>query len=171
MAATSNYRIDSVAAGAGRIGLGHCPGRNDAEPRSVAADLNAIVAWGARALLTLVEPHELTLIGAQRLPDLARELPLEWWHLPIEDMCAPDLAFEARWPTVSTAVHALLEEGSAVMVHCRGGFGRAGTIAARLLIERGMEPLEAIAAVRKARPGAIETVAQECFLSTLAPTS
>ena len=40
-----------------------------------------------------------------------------------------------------------------VLVHCRGGLGRAGTIAARLLIELGVEPAKAIEDVRAVRPG------------------
>jgi ADP-ribosyl-[dinitrogen reductase] hydrolase len=51
-----------------------------------------------------------------------------------------------------------------VLVHCRGGLGRAGTIAARLLVELGMEPTKAIASVRGVRPGAIETSEQERFV-------
>jgi ADP-ribosyl-[dinitrogen reductase] hydrolase len=54
--------------------------------------------------------------------------------------------------------------GHDVLVHCRGGLGRAGTIAARLLVELGMEPAEAIARVRAVRPGAIETPEQERFV-------
>jgi ADP-ribosyl-[dinitrogen reductase] hydrolase len=51
-----------------------------------------------------------------------------------------------------------------VLIHCRGGLGRAGTIAARLLIELGIEPKKATASVRAARPGAIETSEQEEFV-------
>lgn len=51
-----------------------------------------------------------------------------------------------------------------MLVHCRGGLGRAGIIAARLLIELGMEPTLAIENVRKIRPGAIETCDQERFV-------
>jgi ADP-ribosyl-[dinitrogen reductase] hydrolase len=51
-----------------------------------------------------------------------------------------------------------------VLVHCRGGLGRARTIAARLLVELGMEPVNAIASVRAVRPGAIETREQEKFI-------
>ena len=54
--------------------------------------------------------------------------------------------------------------GCDVLVHCRGGLGRAGTIAARLLVELGMEPETAIASVRAVRPGAIETSDQEKFV-------
>ena len=47
--------------------------------------------------------------------------------------------------------------GSDALARCRGGIGRAGTIAARLLVELGVEPATAIAIVRAVRPGAIET--------------
>jgi ADP-ribosyl-[dinitrogen reductase] hydrolase len=47
------------------------------------------------------------------------------------------------------------------LIHCRGGLGYTGMIAARLLVELGMDAHDAIAAVRRVRPGAIETGAQE----------
>jgi ADP-ribosyl-[dinitrogen reductase] hydrolase len=51
-----------------------------------------------------------------------------------------------------------------ILVQKYGGAYRAGTIAARLLIELGMEPTKAIEHVRAARPGAIETNDQEKFV-------
>ena len=50
--------------------------------------------------------------------------------------------------------------GAEVVIHCLGGLGRTGTIAARILVEFGIEADDAIKAVREARPGAIETVGQ-----------
>jgi ADP-ribosyl-[dinitrogen reductase] hydrolase len=51
-----------------------------------------------------------------------------------------------------------------VLLHCRGGLGRSGTIAARLLVELGENPRVAIDRVRRARHGAIETPAQEAHV-------
>jgi len=51
--------------------------------------------------------------------------------------------------------------GERVLVHCRGGVGRAGTVAALMLVECGESPAIAIQRVRAARPGAIETAGQE----------
>lgn len=53
------------------------------------------------------------------------------------------------------------------MIHCLGGLGRSGTIAARLLVELGVVPDEAINIVRKARPGAIENNAQETHVRSI----
>mgnify|MGYP003345722415 CR=1 FL=1 len=54
-------------------------------------------------------------------------------------------------------IERLLRAGANVPVHCKGGLGRAGMMAARLLVELGQPADEAIRAVRRARPGAIET--------------
>jgi ADP-ribosyl-[dinitrogen reductase] hydrolase len=55
------------------------------------------------------------------------------------------------------------------VVHCRGGLGRAGTVAACLLIEFGTSPAEAITLVQTQRPGAIETMAQENYVRAVQP--
>lgn len=61
-----------------------------------------------------------------------------------------------------------LNHGHAVALHCWAGLGRAGTVAARILMEReGMRADEAIAYVRQARPGSIETAAQVDYLQSL----
>jgi protein-tyrosine phosphatase len=71
----------------------------------------------------------------------------------------------SSWPELADRLHALLDEGSKVFIHCRGGFGRSGMIAARLLVERGLDPAAALAHVRRARPGAVENAAQEAWVS------
>jgi ADP-ribosyl-[dinitrogen reductase] hydrolase len=57
-----------------------------------------------------------------------------------------------------------LDLGENVVLHCLGGLGRSGMIAARVLVERGLAPAAAITAVRAARPGAIETAQQEAYV-------
>lgn len=150
----------------GRIGITFCPGKRDrmastgAWARDLAMDLDVIAAWGARLVLTLVEPDELRLL---EVPDLGREIErrgIAWCHLPIADFSVPTNDFETAWATHGQAIRTLLRDGGDVLVHCKGGLGRAGMIAARLLVELGMSPDEAIRTVRRARKGAIETPAQ-----------
>ena len=57
--------------------------------------------------------------------------------------------------------------GESVVVHCRGGLGRTGLVAARLLVELGESPVSALVRVRAARPGAVETVEQEKYVLQL----
>ena len=56
---------------------------------------------------------------------------------------------------------------SMLLFTAKGGLGRAGTIAAQLLIELGWDPEAAILEVRKVRPGTIETLDQERHLQTV----
>jgi hypothetical protein len=150
----------------GRIGITFCPGKHDdaaatgAWARDLDADLDAIVAWGARLVLTLAAPAELVALQVPDLGAQVRRRGLDWRHLPIADYSVPTDAFETQWRRDGADIRALLTRGADVVVHCRGGLGRAGMIAARLLVELGVAPDEAIREVRRARAGAIETPAQ-----------
>lgn len=159
--------------GFGRVGITFCPGKYDPKAmtgywdRDLDLDLDAIRAWGAAAVVTLVESAELVVLRAEGLGDGVRRRNMEWFHLPIVDVSIPDSQFEDEWPVVGEKIKTILRSGRDVLVHCRGGLGRAGTIAARLLVELGMRPAEAIKEIRLARPGAIETAAQERYIFSL----
>lgn len=61
--------------------------------------------------------------------------------------------------------------GRKIVVHCKGGLGRAGTIASMLLLDTGeaQDGDGAIGMVRRVRPGAIETSVQEVFIRRVIP--
>lgn len=170
-------QIAAVPAGPafGRVGITFCPGKHDPDAmsgfwdRDLGLDLDAIRHWGAAAVVTLVEDHELTLLRVKQLGEEVVRRDMLWFHLPIVDVSIPGEAFERRWQDDGTALRSLLRGGKDVLVHCRGGLGRAGTIAARLLVELGTGPTAAIRQVRAARPGAIESSAQERYLLGLGP--
>jgi ADP-ribosyl-[dinitrogen reductase] hydrolase len=81
----------------------------------------------------------------------------------------PDERFERAWPELWLKLNERLGSGGRVVVHCRGGLGRAGTVAALMLIECGESPERAIGRVRAVRPGAIETAEQERWVRHGAP--
>jgi len=89
---------------------------------------------------------------------------MAWLHLPIRDVSVPDAAFESAWSMAGLQLRARLIDGFDVPVHYRGGLGRAGTGASRLLVELGWAADRAIEAVRLVRPGALETTAQEDYV-------
>ncbi len=155
-----------AAPGQGRIGITFCPGKHDpmahtgAWARDLATDLDAIAEWGAKLVLTLVEAHELEELKVPELGAGVTARGMLWRHLPIADYSVPKEGFELAWQVQGREIRAMLRRGEDVLVHCKGGLGRAGMIAARLLAELGMEPKAAIRAVRAARPGAIETPSQ-----------
>jgi atypical dual specificity phosphatase len=55
-----------------------------------------------------------------------------------------------------------------MLVHCEGGIGRTGTMAAAYWIAKGLTVAEAIARIRKARRGAVESEDQKRVLYRLA---
>lgn len=173
---THPMRIDEVKAGdaGGIIGITFCPGKCGPSAsdyrweRDLVADLDVVSRWGPSAVVTLIERHEFEMLGVPHLGEEIVARGIEWHHLPITDVRPPDERFEAAWRTSGPALNRLLREGRRVLVHCRGGLGRAGTVAARLLFETGIDPDEAVRRVREARPGAIETDTQWRYVQALA---
>lgn len=85
----------------------------------------------------------------------------QYLHLGIADFQPPTLQQAEEFIAF---VEKQKGEGNAVMVHCRGGYGRTGTMLASYLISKGQTAANAIAEVREKRPGSIETRGQERFL-------
>ena len=162
-------RIDvaKVAKGTGLIGMTLCPGRRDRLSvdgpwdRELDADLDLIASWHPSLVITLVEDAEFPMLGVPTFAATIAQTGLPWRHVPIRDADVPDERFESAWVAVGAEARAALLNGGRVLLHCRAGLGRTGMIAARLLVELGEAPADAIAKVRAARPGAIETLAQE----------
>ena len=174
---THPLQIDAVAVpeGAGRIGLTICPGMvaggmsERAWNRDLDQDLAAIKAWGATAVVTLIDDYKLEILAVPDLPQKVQALGLEWHHLPIMNRDAPYEDFEERWVTSGFRLRERLRQGERIVLHCVYGLGRSGMIAARLLVELGEPPEAAIRRVRAARPGAIETEIQEQHVFQCSP--
>jgi ADP-ribosyl-[dinitrogen reductase] hydrolase len=170
-------RIDPLAVGkdCGVIGLTLCPGKKQMDAHSGAWDRNldddmeTIKAFGAKALVTLMSESELQSLAvpAHRFRDTTARLGLKWFQLPIPDEGIPDQRFEELWTNAGPRLRVLLKDGHNIVIHCKGGLGRTGTIAARLLMEFGADAKSAIESVRKARPGAIENNLQEYYILSL----
>jgi len=174
---TDPLRIDAVPVSpsghfaGGLIGLTFCPGKKAPASlmggqwdRDLDIDLDAVAAWQAVAVVTLIEDAELDALQVRGLGAGVQARGMAWHHLPIVDGNRPDHLFEGAWATLAPTLLAHLREGRRVLVHCKGGLGRAGTVAARLLIELGMVPELAMRCVRQHRTGAIETRTQEQYL-------
>ena len=82
---------------------------------------------------------------------------IQWHHLPITDNHCPDSRFKKEWLKIKDEILQSLNKGEKILIHCRGGQGRAGTIAAEILINfrkrvlsnRGIEFDEAIKQVKQ----------------------
>lgn len=154
----------------GAVGVTLCPGKQQSASisgtwqRDMDTDMDAVQRWGAAAVVTLMPQHELKWVQADHIGTACEARGMEWHHLPIPDVDVPDATFETHWLYSGLRLREHLRAGRNVLLHCRGGLGRSGTIAARLLAELGWSADTAIRAVRAQRPGAIETRAQEAHV-------
>lgn len=166
-------RVDWVptALWPGRLGLTFAPGKQGpsvyqpgvTHVRDLQTDLQTLVCEGAHVVAPLIEPFEYGVLDIEAYPEVAAACGLTVAAFPIPDGCAP-----GDPESFAVYLEGLLEQllnGQVVVVHCRGGLGRAGLVAACLLVQMGLDADAAIRLVRQTRsPHAIETAEQEAFI-------
>ena len=160
------YFVDPAEHGLpGRLGLTLAPGKRIRDwDRDLGKDLARLREhFRTDVLVSLIEAFEMEDAGISGLlPDAQRAGMQSLWF-PIVDISTPRHPADPI-PLVREII-GHLATGETVVVHCMGGRGRAGTVAACVLAARGVEPVQAIAVVRAARPDAVETPAQEAFVA------
>ncbi|KAG0341129.1 Protein tyrosine phosphatase type IVA 1 [Podila horticola] len=86
--------------------------------------------------------------------------------MKFQDGTAPGKDVVARWLDLNDHVFFdTPKSGRCIAVHCVSGIGRAPVLVAISLVENGMDPLDAIAYIRKVRRGALNRV-QIAFLDS-----
>ena len=152
--------------------LCRCPGLRGRQPRTATpgsaaaleADLTLLASNGAADIVTLIGEDERERLGVAALPRLAKERGMSWREFPITDRAAPTARHRADFDRLLDELLTGLDAGRRVAIHCQAGLGRTGLLAASLLVRSGIGPDDAIAIVRSARPGSIETSGQEDFI-------
>ena len=120
-----------------------------------------------RSLVSLVEVHEFNqFISYPKFEEKIGKRNFSWFFHPLKDMTAPDEIFRERFFETQSHLLENLRSGKKIAIHCKGGLGRSGTIAALLLRHLGFSAEKSIELVRKSRPGAIETEEQEIFIQS-----
>ena len=154
---SSDFVIYPLNVGVGQVALSPIPGRSG----SYEYDLTIISQWSPDLVLSMTTQSELNSIGASGFGDDLAVVGVVWRHLPIVDFGAPNAEGANAWGEVSTLCADILAQGGKILTHCFGGCGRSGMVALRLMIEAGETPEIAIKRLRKIRPCAVETDAQE----------
>ena len=114
-------------------------------------DLEFIRARGISRIVSLT---------SRALPEHVREQGFELIHFPIADMGIPT-------PRACAVLCAQLLDGleqRPVLLHCKGGLGRTGTIAACCLVGLGRAPEQALIEVRSVNPNYVQTASQAKFI-------
>jgi len=164
---TRRLRIDFLRSpsAAGRIGLTILPGRADRD-RDIDEDLGVLREEGIRRVLCLITDDEFREYGVVGLPRAYEDAGFLTRRLPILDQGVPS---PEELPPVLDWMEEGLKDGERLLVHCVGGLGRSGLLAAAYLrLKEGMGAQEAISLVRESRDErAIENARQEDFIRAL----
>ena len=124
----------------GEIGMTKCP---------TYKDIKDFATEGFDVLVTLLEEKELEELSVPNLREIVIQAGLESLWLPIGDQDIPKdiLAFDR----LINAIVSKVKEGKKVIIHCKKGKGRTGTIATCCLIKLGYCWDDALHTVRTIR--------------------
>lgn len=169
-------RVDFLPADAhglpGRVGLTFAPGKRDGYKwhRDLATDLDRLRDhYGADLLVSLMEDFEYQFLQIADLVPEATARGIRVRRFPIVDGDAPRDDEMGAFIRLLRDIEETAKAGEVVVVHCRGGLGRAGTVVAGFLVLRGHAPRDAIATVRATRsPSAVESRSQEAWVARVA---
>lgn len=147
----------------GRLGLTHSPGVNQTTRDQ---DLRSLSEEGVHRVVCLQEAFEMRYSDLddetiEEREQAVRDFGMRFTHFPIPDHGVGSLH---EYRELIASIRSDLAQDQALIVHCFAGLGRAGTAAACVLVADGMSPQSAILEVRDARPGAIQSDAQEHFI-------
>lgn len=142
-----------------------CPGTQQV---SLLDSLKQLKQSGVSVIVTAITRQEMADKQVASLGQVAQGLGLGWIHLPIEDNSVPDALFSEHWPTVSPQLRAVLKRGDKVALHCMGGSGRTGLLAAHVLLDCGWPLEQAMRHIRALRPGAFSQPAQREYIEQVA---
>ncbi|HCK5048212.1 TPA: cyclin-dependent kinase inhibitor 3 family protein [Pseudomonas aeruginosa] len=137
----------------GKLIFTPCP---DTKDSSLVDSLATLKQAGASAVISLMPASELASNGAEDIGKQCQAQDMAWFHLPVADEQVPLEDFGQGWKACKQSILERLNAGQDIAIHCKGGSGRTGLIAARIMIEAGIPRADAIALVQALRPKAIQ---------------
>jgi hypothetical protein len=120
-----------------------CPGRKatngghngmERHQRDLGIDLDAIRAWGADHVVTLLEPDEVIDLSITALADEVANRGMAWHHLPRSGQSAKDTYFDKDLARLAPKLRQALERGEKIVIHATDWEGRLGRAVADVLL-------------------------------------
>ena len=156
--------IEDATIPSNTIGLTILPGRKDYS-RSVDEDLKQLQQYEITTVIPLITDDELGHFGVSDLLTKYKEYGFKVNRLPIMDQL---VSSAAEMKDLVNYLDNAVQNNEKVLLHCVGGLGRSGLVAASYLKYKGLTANEAISAVRKVRgPRAVESQIQEEFVKNI----
>jgi ADP-ribosyl-[dinitrogen reductase] hydrolase len=153
---TNMFVVDSSG---GKVSTGMAPGKIDERSnRDLELDLEVIKQNGIQIIVCLLEWQELHKLHISEYPKVVQENGYIFYHFPIKDC---DIPKETELIALIKILRNHLMNGYQILIHCREGLGRAGTICACCLVSLGYHYQSAISMIRQSRPKAIQNFGQE----------
>ena len=144
----SSYEIFALPAAGGTLALSPLPQGDDVQ---------RLLDWQPDLVVSMTSQEEMDRLGSGDLGQALQAAGVAWHHLPVVDYSTPESP-DIR--AIEEAALAVLRAGGKVLTHCRGGCGRAGMMALRLMIASGEDVDPALTRLRAMRSCAVETDAQ-----------
>jgi protein-tyrosine phosphatase len=147
-------------------------GRLAVAPRPRGGDWldDEIAVWrevGVDVVVALLTPDEVAEFELEREADAAERVGIRFRAFPIADRDVP--ASRAAFRDLVTEIAVEFGAGRRVVVHCRQGIGRAGLVAAGVLIAGGLDSDAAVTRLTAARGRPVpETSEQRRWLTEFA---
>jgi ADP-ribosylglycohydrolase/protein-tyrosine phosphatase len=161
--------VDADLPWSGRLGMTFLPGKqrdgwSGLHWRDLSTDVRRLRdVHGADALLLLVEDHELVGARVSHIGEAMADAGIELLRFPIADMTVT--SDEDGLRVVLDDVLVRLAAGQRVVVACRGGLGRTGTVVGCLLRDAGLDGQSAIDLTHRSRHDTIQGHVQEQFVA------
>jgi atypical dual specificity phosphatase len=97
--------------------------------------------------------------------DWAEDAGMLVFHEPLEDMEPPT---QEQLDRAVSAIQRAMKLNMGVAVHCGAGLGRTGVVLAAYFVANGLSADNAIARIRRMRPGSVETEEQAAAVEEFA---
>jgi protein-tyrosine phosphatase len=137
------FKIESI--GKGFIAIMAYPGRE----QDAASAFAGLARAGIRQVVSLLEPAEAAALGLDAEAQLVAAESMRFVSFPIPDMGLP--ASVCAFAGLARDLYRQVDAGDNTLLHCRGGVGRSGLLAAAVLLHCGMDLRQACERVTRIR--------------------